>query len=127
MNKLEYAKLLKSSKWKAKRAEIIIRDNYKCTRCGQTKGLQVHHVHYIEGRLPWQYPNYFLITVCRDCHKYYHDRNGTSILPAKEKRPPQQKRKSMPKRKRRGWSFKRMEDALKWQKKVNKKYANVTF
>ena len=92
MNKAEYSKLLKSTKWRAKRTKIIIRDNYKCTRCGETKKLQVHHVHYIEGRKPWQVPDHFLITVCPECHKFYHENNKISVIRLGEQKKPKPKK-----------------------------------
>ena len=96
MTKAEYKKLLQSPKWKAKRAKILERDNFKCTRCGETKYLQVHHVHYIQGRKPWQVPDFYLITVCRNCHKYYHEQNKISVL----KLPPLKKKPQKPKPKK---------------------------
>ena len=38
----------------------------------QLKGLHIHHTFYQEGRLPWEYPNESLITVCWKCHEEIH-------------------------------------------------------
>lgn len=38
-------------------------------------GLHVHHTYYINGKLPWEYENEALITLCWKCHEEKH-RNG---------------------------------------------------
>jgi hypothetical protein len=51
------------------------------------KNLHVHHKYYQKGRLPWEYPNDALITLCWDCHENLHknesipfiDENGKEI------------------------------------------------
>ena len=75
-----YGALLFRPEWRAKRAEILQRDDFTCQFCGSTdKGsLQVHHrqYHYVARldsfRLPWDYPNECLITVCEQCHHKGH-------------------------------------------------------
>lgn len=69
----EYKELLKSPKWKNKRSKILKRDKKKCTKCGCTAELEVHHIWYITGNLPWEVPNKYLTTLCRDCHQKEHD------------------------------------------------------
>jgi len=34
--------------------------------------LQIHHKKYIQGRLPWEYENDDLITLCKECHNKQH-------------------------------------------------------
>lgn len=77
MDKTEYAKLLKDPLWQAKRLEILERDGNKCTICGRTNYLQVHHKFY-EPILPWEYKNEDLITHCMGCHKDWHRKNGNT-------------------------------------------------
>ena len=72
MTKSEYAQQLKSPEWKAKRLEILKRDDYKCTKCGETKKLHVHHLSYTSGCNAWEYPNEQLITLCKGCHSEEH-------------------------------------------------------
>ena len=72
MTKSEYAQQLKSPEWKAKRLEILKRDDYKCTKCGETKKLHVHHLSYTSGCNAWEYPNENLITLCKGCHSAQH-------------------------------------------------------
>ena len=72
MTKSEYAQQLKSPEWKAKRLEILKRDDYKCAKCGETKKLHVHHLSYTRGCNAWEYPNEQLITLCKGCHSEEH-------------------------------------------------------
>ena len=74
MNKEEYNKLLKDPRWKAKRGEILERDGHKCTQCGNTHRLSVHHNFYDDIN-PWEYKNEDLVTLCNECHKEYHRQN----------------------------------------------------
>lgn len=73
---MEYQELLKTDLWSKRRYEILVRDNQKCTQCSATKGkhtiLQVHHKLYVKTRLPWNYANADLITVCHECHSEIH-------------------------------------------------------
>lgn len=70
-----YQRLLMRPEWYAKRKEILRRDGYRCTslnalgqRCDHVGQLNVHHVQYIRGRMPWEYPDALLQTLCRQCH-----------------------------------------------------------
>ena len=73
MTKEEYHQLLKDGRWQRRRLEIMQRDDFKCTKCGTTNDLNVHHLRYIEGRKPWEYENADLVTLCGDCHKATHE------------------------------------------------------
>lgn len=94
---VDYYNLLKDFRWIKKRNIIFKRDGRRCTVCGSKKNLQVHHTYYIDGSLPWNYPDYSLMTVCRDCHKTYHEYHELIILPAfarkKHKKSGSQRRK----------------------------------
>ena len=69
-----YEELLKNPLWKAKRKRIILRDGKKCTVCGSTARLQVHHTYYYKQQIePWRYPDDSLLTVCKDCHQNHHE------------------------------------------------------
>lgn len=53
-----------------KRLEILQRDDWACTFCGdKEKTLHVHHRQYIKGRMPWEYEEEFLTTLCFECHE----------------------------------------------------------
>ena len=74
-----YEELLKRREWKDKRLKILKRDSFKCRCCHKRKDpLQAHHLYYLiheDGRkaLPWEYEDSALITLCRDCHKRFHE------------------------------------------------------
>ena len=83
MNKDEYSELLKDWRWKERRTEILERDDYTCQRCYASRWddvlLNVHHKYYIEGCMPWEYPDDALITLCEDCHKREHKYNNIDV------------------------------------------------
>lgn len=75
-----YGSLLFDPRWKARRMEIIIRDNRSCLICKDANELQVHHRQYqfIKSenafKMPWDYPDHLLITLCRSCHQRGHSK-----------------------------------------------------
>jgi 5-methylcytosine-specific restriction endonuclease McrA len=71
-----YSQLLLHPRWQAKRNRILSRSGGHCEECGATQALDVHHCYYRYGRLPWQYPDGALLSLCRDCHA----RRGKSEL-----------------------------------------------
>lgn len=78
-NSEKYAEKLEDPRWKAKRLEILKRDNCTCQWCGSTHNLQVHHHYYVWGREPWEYDDKALITVCRRCHKWWHSTHQNRV------------------------------------------------
>lgn len=70
-----YSKKLTNPLWQRRRLEVFSRDNFVCTHCGNSKlELQVHHLDYIPGIEPWEYPLDMLTTLCADCHTAENDR-----------------------------------------------------
>jgi hypothetical protein len=68
--------MLRSPLWQKKRLLIFDRDHWMCTRCFDTKSnLQVHHLDYIPGVLPHEYPDDMLTTLCDQCHAKENDRD----------------------------------------------------
>jgi hypothetical protein len=63
-----YSQLLQHQSWKAKRERILLRSARHCEECGIEGPLEVHHCYYRYGRLPWQYPDGALLSLCRGCH-----------------------------------------------------------
>jgi Zn finger protein HypA/HybF involved in hydrogenase expression len=64
-----YSELLKDPRWQRKRLEILQRDSFTCQSCMDSEStLHVHHKHYIKGRLPWEYEEHELVTLCESCH-----------------------------------------------------------
>lgn len=66
-----YLAYLDSPEWQAIRQKVLDRDGHKCTHCGSTKILQVHHRTYkrlFHERLS------DLVTLCKKCHMALHKR-----------------------------------------------------
>ncbi|MFI5163010.1 MAG: HNH endonuclease [Sphingobacteriales bacterium] len=81
-----YGNLLFDPRWKSKRNEILARDKGCCVICSGTEELQVHHRQYqyvkaAKGfKVPWDYPDYLLITLCKSCHQRGHSKFKVPIL-----------------------------------------------
>lgn len=75
-----YGVLILHPNWKAKRIEVLERDQFKCVVCKNESELQIHHRQYhfvkLENRFkdPWDYPNHLLITLCSKCHARGHSK-----------------------------------------------------
>lgn len=64
---MTYAEKLKNPRWQKKRLQILDRDKFTCTLCGDTETtLHVHHNKY-EGE-PWEAEDAELKTHCEHCH-----------------------------------------------------------
>lgn len=71
-----YANLLLDSRWIEKRKEQLAIDKYKCMSCGRgypEVSLCVHHIGYVTGWMPWDYPSSMLQTLCMECHNKQHE------------------------------------------------------
>ena len=120
----KYEDLLKDERWQRKRFAAIIRDGSKCTVCGSTQNLQVHHTYYYKNKrvAPWDYPLRSLITVCDKCHKEFH---LTCEVKYKIYQKPKPKKKKQVK-KEKDWSkTKLMKEALMAERKIKAKYMVV--
>jgi hypothetical protein len=79
---LSYADQIKHPEWQKKRLEILNRDEFTCQQCGnKEETLHVHHKHYNNGAMIWQYQNWELTTKCKSCHTKTHEKKE----PVKEK------------------------------------------
>lgn len=66
-----YAEKLQDTRWRSFRIELIRKNENRCEECGETLKdfeLQIHHVHYLRNREPWQYPEELLMCLCDCCH-----------------------------------------------------------
>lgn len=77
---MTYDEQLQDERWLLKRDQILQRDWRVCQVCLSGKDLNVHHKKYIEGRLAWEYADYYLITLCQKCHKNVHQEGKTPVL-----------------------------------------------
>lgn len=81
-----YGNLLFDPRWKLKRNEIISRDQGCCVICKGTDDIQVHHrqYQYVKAdkgfKVPWDYPDYLLITLCKSCHQRGHSKFKVPIV-----------------------------------------------
>lgn len=69
-----YSELLSRPEWEAKRTEVFSRTGC-CDDCGRarwSRRLEVHHLYYELGRMPWDYPLQDLVALCRECHRIRH-------------------------------------------------------
>lgn len=57
----QYAKL---------RKEILVRDGWRCQKCGRSTNLDVHHIRWRSDLGDDTEAN--LITLCRECHRVLH-------------------------------------------------------
>jgi 5-methylcytosine-specific restriction endonuclease McrA len=74
---MTYSEKLKDPRWQKRKTSILQRDNFQCQEksCLSThKTLHVHHLDYIPGIEPWEYPDDMLITLCFECHEKEKDR-----------------------------------------------------
>lgn len=73
-DQVNYKDQYKHPKWQKKRLEILERDGFKCTKCGDKETtLHVHHIYYKKDNKVWEYPDDCLITLCADCHNDWHE------------------------------------------------------
>lgn len=71
---VSYTQKLRDVRWKRRRDDLLRQRNYTCCKCAQpltsgTMDLQVHHVVYIPGLAPWDYPDELLLIVCPSYHR----------------------------------------------------------
>lgn len=76
---MSYKEDLSTASWQKIRLKVYERDNYKCQskhckHIGEDQSLQVHHLDYIDGLKPWEYPMDMLITLCKYCHELENQR-----------------------------------------------------
>lgn len=70
---MTYQEQLLTDEWKLRRQQIIHRDFGICQKCMSSKNLNVHHLTYIDGRMAWDYEDFYLITLCGECHAKAHE------------------------------------------------------
>lgn len=77
--RMTWLELLDDSRWQERKNFILLRDNHKCQhpKCKSRKhtSVQVHHIYYMPGRMPWEYPDEMLLTLCKYCHETENQRS----------------------------------------------------
>lgn len=69
----QYSELLRHPLWQQRRLEKLNATGWRCEHCRRNDiELHVHHKEYVAGRLPWEYSNDELVTVCKNCHAIEH-------------------------------------------------------
>lgn len=70
---MTYLEQLQHPKWQRRRLEMLDGAGYECTQCGDTETqLHVHHRRYVKGRMAWEYENWELAVLCKNCHDREH-------------------------------------------------------
>jgi len=70
LTKDEFFEKYSDPRWQKKRLEVLERDNWECSYCGDTKNtLHVHHAYYKKGLKPWEYSIESLCCLCEECHQ----------------------------------------------------------
>jgi len=65
--------------WQKMRLAVLNRDNFTCVDChDRHKTLHVHHLKYLRGKMIWEVPIWYLVSLCEDCHSKEHDRDLTA-------------------------------------------------
>lgn len=66
-----YAKKLRDPRWQKKRLELFRAASFRCECCGKdNEELCVHHVNYLKGRDPWDYPDENFQVLAKSCHEH---------------------------------------------------------
>ncbi len=69
-DKIPYWQRLQDPRWQKKRLEVLQRASFTCEECrDESSTLHVHHRYYVDGRLPWEYPDFCFQALCRTCHE----------------------------------------------------------
>ncbi len=72
----DYAIWMASPSWRAQRARVLMRDNWRCCDCLTAKATEVHHLWY--ARPLSAHPDYGLTSLCERCHRRRHAHRATA-------------------------------------------------
>lgn len=76
--RVNYDKYIQSKAWRAKREEALEYHGAKCSVCGTTQNLHVHHKTYESlGHEKMKH----LEILCKGCHENHHEEDGKAIDP----------------------------------------------
>lgn len=60
--------LYNSTRWRELRAQVLVRDGGRCTRCGAIDALSVHHLVRPMGDEALFFDPFNCVTLCKVCH-----------------------------------------------------------
>lgn len=83
--KREYAEYMKSEVWADKRKAALERAGYRCSQCGATSPLHVHHKNYF--RFGGDEFERDLAVLCESCHRNAHDFRERYLKQLRDGRP----------------------------------------
>ncbi len=69
---IPYWEQLNTKQWEQKRKEVFKVKGKKCSKCGSTKSLQIHHTQYLPNKYAWEYKMKYYVVLCERCHKRQH-------------------------------------------------------
>lgn len=67
-------RLYATARWRRVRAEVLQRDQHRCTECGAVGGADPLEVHHVDGWRGGFWAEENLRTLCRRCHLEEHGR-----------------------------------------------------
>jgi len=83
---MTYKEQLDHPKWQMRRLKILKRDKATCQECGcKEKQLHVHHKRYVSGRMAWDYQDWELTSLCKDCQAAKHSKPKDEPVKPKER------------------------------------------
>lgn len=69
---IPYHDQLIDKRWLKKREQVFKLKGRKCSVCGSTHNLQIHHLRYFNDKYAWEYKMKELVVLCESCHKRKH-------------------------------------------------------
>lgn len=75
----EYMDKLQDPRWHAF-TDLVKSRRATCQKCDDSMHLQVHHVRYLPGLEPWEYPLSEVLLLCVDCHESIHQITPTQVV-----------------------------------------------
>ena len=69
---IPYNAQLIDKRWLKKREQVFKLKGRKCSVCGATHNLQIHHLRYFNDKYAWEYKMKDLVVLCESCHKRKH-------------------------------------------------------
>lgn len=79
-------KLRSALEYKKFRQAVLARDRYKCTKCGSTDKLCVHHIKEVRKHPELVYDTNNGVTLCTKCHNKIHTKLIAKILKMRSKK-----------------------------------------